>query len=399
MSGVLQGVSLGFALAALPGAVELALLTLAALAPRRGVKGHAANGSGEAIDAPRRLAIVVPAHNEEAGIADCVASLRAAAAPACEVDLVVVADNCTDGTAERARAAGARVLERTDTTRRGKGYALGLGFEDVLKRGVDAVLIIDADSRVSANLLLAVHGAFSTGAQAVQARYDASEEPDAPAGRRLARLAFLGFNGIRPRGRSRLGLSAGLFGNGFALRRDVLAARSFGALSIVEDLEYHLELVERGVCVEFLEDARVEAPLPTTARGTHTQRTRWEGGRLRMAATRLPGLLPKVLRHPRLIEPVLDLMLLPLGLHVLLVLPALVFGPALGRGIAAGFLAVLAVHVLFAWVLGGARRRDLWALAAAPIYVLGKLARMPATLATARGGATWRRTERDQENP
>lgn len=382
-------IALGLVFLGLPGALGLAVLTAAGLLGRR--PPRPAVGPG-----PRRLAVVVPAHNEEHNVASAVASLLAAARPPAELDLIVVADNCSDSTAERARQAGARVLERVDAERRGKGFALAFGFDDALAHGADAVVVVDADSRVGPQFLVELHAAFAAGARAVQGRYEASEESGAPPQRRLARLAFAAFNVLRPRGRARLGLSAGLFGNGFGLEAALLRERPYGALSIVEDLEYHLDLVSRGVRVEYVDGARVEAPLPTSDAGNRTQRTRWEGGRLRMAALHLPRLVLRLPGAPRLVEPALDLLLLPLGLHVLLFLPALVLGPELGRSLAIGFLGLLLVHVGGVWVLLGARRADLLALLVAPFYVLRKLALLPATLGASRARAAWRRTERDR---
>src|SRR3954468_13749647 len=97
--------------------VPLAVLPvegLAALLPRR---------RAAAADGPRpRCAVLVPAHDEEAGIARTLGDLLPQLGPGDR--LVVVADNCADGTAAVARGAGAEVLERTDPDHRGKGYAL-----------------------------------------------------------------------------------------------------------------------------------------------------------------------------------------------------------------------------------------------------------------------------------
>ena len=76
----------------------------------------------------RRFRFVVPAHNESAGIGDTVASLRGVDYPSELFEVVVVADNCQDDTADKARAAGADVMVRNDSEKRGKGYALDHAF-------------------------------------------------------------------------------------------------------------------------------------------------------------------------------------------------------------------------------------------------------------------------------
>src|SRR5690348_8590760 len=94
--------------------------------------------------------VIVPAHNESSIIAHTIASLKKIDWPKDRHRIVIVADNCTDDTAVIARAAGAEVLERHDTTLRGKGYALNYAFKDSAARGwADAVVVIDADAEVS----------------------------------------------------------------------------------------------------------------------------------------------------------------------------------------------------------------------------------------------------------
>src|ERR1700753_3597765 len=100
-----------------------------------------------------RFDIIVPAHNEEAVIVAAVRSLLAVDWPADRFRVVVVADNCTDSTAEIASAAGAHVLSRFDPGRRGKGYALDFAFAASRAEGqADALLVVDADAKVSRNI-------------------------------------------------------------------------------------------------------------------------------------------------------------------------------------------------------------------------------------------------------
>src|SRR5690349_11757077 len=104
-------------LAALPVAFAcsyLALLTL--LSGRRSPPGPVARQPF--------FDIIVPAHNEQAVIAQTVQSLRAIEWPEHRRRIIVVADNCSDDTSKVAHQAGARVLERSHQTDRGKGFAL-----------------------------------------------------------------------------------------------------------------------------------------------------------------------------------------------------------------------------------------------------------------------------------
>jgi len=118
---------LGIALLSLPGTLELLLLTLGGVLPSRRLPETYAN------QAPRHIAVVVPAHNEQACISRCVTNLLSCDKPSGKFSVYVVADNCTDDTAARAEAAGAQVLVRHDEQRRGKGYALDYVFNILLK--------------------------------------------------------------------------------------------------------------------------------------------------------------------------------------------------------------------------------------------------------------------------
>ena len=384
----------------LPGTVELLLLTVGWLLPRR------------RIDGPRfgpieRLTVVIPAHDEEAGLGRTLTGLLSCHRPEAEVELLVVADNCGDRTAEVAREAGAAttrtgfavtVLERVDSERRGKGYALDHAFRTCAERGAeeapDAFLVIDADTRVSPNLFTATTKAFEDGAEAVQVPYH-SGDPERSTRARLQHVALLAFNHLRPTSREHLGVSVGILGNGFGLTAELLERVPYTASSIVEDLEYHLELVRSGACVRFVDDALVAADAPPGEQGARTQRTRWEGGRFRMIADHAPKLAGEVLRgRLRLFEPLLELLLLPLAFHVVLLLVLWLLPTSVGNSYALLALALVAVHVLAAVKVGGGSLSDLKALAVAPFYVAWKLLLLPKIVLTARSSADWSRTER-----
>lgn len=374
-----------------PLVAELLVVTAAALLPSSFVEGCRETGKDEAT--PFRLAVVIPAHNEEVLVGRCVRSILASQPD--NVEVFAVAHNCKDNTALEARRAGARVLELNETSQTGKGCALHHGFSTAMAEGFDAVLVIDADSVVSLNLVEAVRRRFMAGAKALQCRYEIhSEEPNRRA--RLMSLAFLGFNVVRPRGRERLGLSAGLFGNGFGLHRDVLGKIPYEARSTTEDLEYHLMLVHAGIRVAFVDSARVVSEAPASAAGTTTQRARWEGGRLRMMRQWSPRLLAMVLRgHVRLIEALLDLLGLPLAFVVGLLAVSLCVPVEWLRIYAVGSFAVIALHVLVAAASGPDFRGAMKALLTAPLYILWKLWMFPRIWRASRANTPWVRTSRD----
>jgi len=376
------------AVIALPGTLELAQLTLGALLPERPRKA----GPEKTV----RLAVVIPAHDEQDTIGKCLDSLLAVNPPQGSFDIYVVADNCTDRTAAIARGLGVNVLERKDTSRRGKGYALEFAF-NYLRRGYDAFIVLDADSVVPSGFVEPFRLAFSRGAQAVQSVYRVAN-PDQSRATRLMDLSLRAFNQVRPRGRQGWGQSVGLLGNGFALSRETLAKVPYTVNSVVEDLEYHLVLLNAGIKVEFLSGTHVAALMPTGGRASSTQRTRWEGGRLRMIREFAPRLLGRVLAgRLECIEPLLDLMLLPLSFHIVLLALAAAAGTGFTRAAGLAGIAVLIAHLAAAVAVGNSPLRDLRAIATIPLYIFWKITRLPMILAASMRGVAWVRTARTAE--
>lgn len=374
-----------------PGCVELLLLTIGGAFPARRFRRDPGDG-------PRRLAVVIPAYNEEQGIADCVASVLACETGDANVSVVVVADNCEDATADKAREASARVMERVDENLRGKGYALTFAFDQLLEEGVEAILVIDGDTRVAPNLIAEFRRAFADGADGAQCRYYAGN-PDASLRARLMNVSLMAFNILRSRGRDRWRLSVGLLGNGMGFTRETLLAVPFDATSVVEDLEFHIRLVRERRPVRFVDTTSVWADVPAASGAATEQRARWEGGRFRMMADHAPSLVREVIARGRgrLIEPLFELLLLPLSFHVLLLCLTLAVPCAITRLYAALGLGLVGVHVLVGIAVGGGGLKDIAALLTAPFYIVWKLMIVRALARRSRRDAEWVRTEREQD--
>ncbi len=387
---ILHALGLLLLLASLPLSIELLVLSAAASLPIRPV--------ARAVIRRVRLAVIVPAHNEAMLIGRCVQSIVASAEP--DVAIYVIAHNCTDRTAEQARAAGAHVFTLQDNVG-GKGTALEFGFNEALHRGAEAVLVVDADSVVGPGTIAHVAAAFASGVEALQCRYEVANAGASPR-TQLAALAFLGMNVLRPLGRSRLGLSCGIFGNGFGLRAEALARVPYVANSLVEDLEYHLHLIRAGIHVHFLNTVAVYGEMPESSAAAGSQRARWEGGRIRMRRLWTWPLAAQALRGRwRMVEPLLDLLALPLGSEVALLGLALLLGIAsrtfwlIAYGVLGVFL--VAIYLGVAAALGPRPEKSLKALAAAPGYLLWKLLLIAKTRRAARADADWVRTTRNAE--
>lgn len=376
-------------LLSLPGTLELAVLTLAGLLPKR---VRQANSARIII---RKIAVIIPAHNEAAVIARCVKSVAACLQPeGAETETVVVADNCSDATPDIARDGNARVMIRSDLEKRGKGFALRFAFKRLVEEGFHAFLVVDADSVVDSNFLVEVVRLLRSGADAVQTRY-AVLNYDASLRTRFMNIALMAFNILRARARDRMSISVGIFGNGFALSSTTLKAVPYEAFSLVEDLEYHLRIVESGRQVVFADRTEVRADMPASRRGASSQRARWEGGRLRVAIQCIPRLLKSLARGDlRLLEPLMELLLLPLAFQAAILGAAIAipFEPTRIYGLCA--LVVMAIHVVGAVIIGGGDWKDLMTLLIAPVYVAWKIAVAPLILRAARTGTPWVRTAR-----
>jgi len=228
----------------------------------------------------RRFAAVIPAHNEEHTIAPTIRSLVQTEYPREHFDVIVVADNCSDQTAEVSRENGAIVLERQNKELRGKGHALRWCFDQLLSQqgDYDAFIVVDADSIASANFFAVMNDYLEQGARVIQASDLVKPQPGAWSSE-MTRLGFLLYNYVRPLGRRVIGCSVGLRGNGMCFAADVLRTHPWEAYSRAEDLEFGLHLLLHDILVSFAPEASVLATMPQNPQLAESQRVRWEGGR------------------------------------------------------------------------------------------------------------------------
>lgn len=344
--------------------------------------------------------MLVPAHNEEQGIAKTV-SLLVSQLQANDF-VLVIADNCTDATARIAREAGARVVERNDPSRRGKGYALAFGVKSLVDSAPDVVVIVDADCEIAPGGLEQLATLCAAADRPVQADYVMVVPPDASVGARVSAFAFRVRNRLRPRGLAAVGMPCHLAGTGMAFPWEVL--RDAPALDghITEDLMLGLELSLRGKAPIYCRSAHVVSDLAKTSAGQDTQRERWEHGHLSLIRSHLPRLLGGAVAKgkPELLATALDLCVPPLvllGLGVgaagatsLLGVAFGVVGPALLAGVEAGaFVGAIGL----AWKAEGSDLLSARDLTYAPYYVLRKIPSYVRVL-LGRAEQQWRRTER-----
>lgn len=353
-------------------------------------------------DPTTRFVILVPAYNEEQSLPQTLASIRSLDYPAGLVRVHVVADNCSDRTAETARASGATVHERFDKERRGKGYALDWVLRRLEERteAYDACVVVDADSVLSANFLRIMDLRLFRGERVIQGYY-AVRNPERSWSTALRAVALALRHYLRPLGRMGLGGSAGMMGNGMAIAKMVACQHSWGG-SLTEDVAYHAALVLAGECVTFAPDAVVYGDMPESLKTARSQNERWEAGRWEVMRRYGVSLVCEAFRRRSFVtlETAVDLLLPPLsvvaGAAVACLLGAVIAGTPFLNGWALVIVTAIAVHVLCGLILARAPMTLYRALAFAPLLVLWKLA-LWARLVFGRRPETWVRTTRTPE--
>jgi cellulose synthase/poly-beta-1,6-N-acetylglucosamine synthase-like glycosyltransferase len=241
---------------------------------------------------PVRFLVLVPAHDESLVIERCLRAIEGDRRPGDTV--LVVADHCTDSTADLARSLGASVLERGPDDDPGRAAARQAGLEHARALRWDAVLMLDADSIIEPGFFDACEQALGPDVAAVQARSESKR------GRTLATeaaLAAFTLQGITiPRGRDALGVSVRLRGTGMAIRRDVALRHSFQAPAS-EDLFFTLDLLLDGGRCHHVENARLRSAGASTWGAFGGQKLRYEAGRMAAAVTYVPQLLRRAVRQ------------------------------------------------------------------------------------------------------
>ena len=265
-----------------------------------------------------RVAALIPAHNEEQGIAAIVSNVRLQLRT--DDRILVVADNCSDATAEAARIAGAEVCERSNPEQRGKGYALDFGVRYLAVNPPEIVIIIDADCELSEGTIDKLAQAVQLHGQPAQALYLMQVTPNSSPMKKIAALAWMIKNYVRPLGYKRLGLPCHLMGTGMAFSWPIISTAALANGYVVEDLKLGIDLARRGSPAMFCPDAKVISYFPSTDSGEKTQRARWEHGHMHMILITAPGLLMTAIRERKLalLALTLDMCVPPVALLTLL---------------------------------------------------------------------------------
>lgn len=248
----------------------------------------------------RSFVVLIPAHNEEATIRRSIESCQQLEYPIQQFQVVVIADNCTDATAEVARQLGVSCLERTDPDRHGKGHALRWAFDQLSSGSHDAIVVIDSDCSVDREALRALDSCIAEGSLVVQLNHVVAN-PDAGSLCYAARVGqYLEYDfGYAPK--SAFGLWVPLVGTGMAFHRNVLEQFPWASSSVSEDIEYSLLLVRHGINARFVANAAVRHEAESNLQHLVVQRRRWARGTMHFGKRRALGFLVSGLLHGRLL--------------------------------------------------------------------------------------------------
>ncbi len=344
--------------------------------------------------------ILIPAHNEEQVIRNTLNTIIPQLADSDRV--LVIADNCSDSTADIVRELGCDVTERFHETDRGKGFALSHGLEVLTPNPPDVVIIVDADCQVQPGAIARIKAATLQFQKPVQARYLLQSPEGAGIKTKVSEFAVFIKNKIRTKGLSVLGAPIPLLGSGMGfLWRDVTSV-SLASGEIVEDMKLGIELADQGQGSLYDDGAVVLSELPVTEAALAKQRERWEHGHMGMIQKfALPLIKNSLARtNPKLLLFGLDLAVPPLSLLLMFAVGVFLFFAFMqifidlhGLLSAVAWLVFAVISSVFiVWLLAAQHILKPSELIHIPLYVLSKLGVYKGFVEKKQ--TTWNRTDR-----
>lgn len=229
-----------------------------------------------------RYAVVIAARNEENVIGQLLESINGQTYPRELVTTFVVADNCTDRTAEIARAYGAVCYERFNSANRTKGYALQYLFGQISRDyGTDTFegyFVFDADNILNPDYIEKMNNAFDSGEKIITSYRNTKNWED---GCVAASYAIHWMRTVRceNRAKSSLGMACRVQGTGFLFSNE-LVANGWRFVDLTEDRSFCIDAVRRGYRISFQEEAEFYDEQPENLAIAFRQRIRWSKGHL-----------------------------------------------------------------------------------------------------------------------
>jgi cellulose synthase/poly-beta-1,6-N-acetylglucosamine synthase-like glycosyltransferase len=360
--------------------------------------------SAIANDIAPTIAVLIPAHNESKGMIETLASIKSQLTA--HDRLLVVADNCSDDTAEVAKNNGAEVIERQDVSRRGKGYALDFGIQFLANNPREILVIVDADCIVEQGGLkkIAIH--CEQHQKPVQALYLMYNKTEGSLKSKVAEFAWTVKNWVRPLGCLKLGMPCQLMGTGMAFPWQSIKNVDLANGNIVEDMKLGVDFAIANQAPIFFPDTKVWSFFPTVTDVQQGQSKRWEHGHMAMILSEAPAMIAKAIctGNIPLFMMAIDLAIPPLALLVGLVagVALLNFVAMINFGMAEnGFYVIftsfimLFIAVLIAWLGWGRKILSLSSMLFIPIYILLKIPNYFGFIFKRQ--SSWNKTKREHE--
>lgn len=248
-------------------------------------------------DKIKKFGVVICARNEEAVIGNLLESIKRQDYPAESLEIFLVADNCTDKTADVGRSFGARVIERNDTNLIGKGYALDYLFKILLaeKNDCDAYVVFDADNLVDKNFFKEMNINFNRGYKALTS-YRNSKNYGTNWITAGYSLWFLREAKYLNNARMRLGTSCAISGTGFCVSRELIEKNGGWCYhTLTEDVEFSVAMAVDGETIGYSGGSVVYDEQPETFKQSWNQRLRWSKGFYQVFGKYKKGLFKGVL--------------------------------------------------------------------------------------------------------
>ena len=351
----------------------------------------------------KRFAIIIPAYNEELLIERLLKSLLEINYDTSLRQIIVVADNCNDRTAQISTNYPVKVLKRKDRSRLGKGYALNWAFEKLKFDEYDAVLIIDADNTVNTEILLELNRLLNKGEMAIQCCNNVGNREDSW----ITELLYVSrtvSNKLYHYSKYKLGLSSYLMGNGICLTTELIRLVGWKAFTQGEDWEYTAELIRRKIKIAFAVKAKVFHQESKNLKQARSQRLRWASGKFMIIKKLgIPIFFSAIKnREWMMLDSVIPIIFPNFSLNVNLLILAVIiclglpktgiclFLMAISLSCIAGLISVFAVGA----ILAGNYKKTLRASVMAPVFLLWKSAIDIFSITGIYKGKKWIRTER-----
>ena len=245
---------------------------------------------------------IIPAHNEERVVSNLIESLKNQTYDKDLYDIYVIADNCTDNTANVARRAGAIVLERFDPAHKTKGYALQWFLKQKIEENADydAFFVFDADNIVDKDFIVNMNKKLCQGEDVVQGYRDIKNPTDNWITAGYA-LFYWTMHRLYHLARYNVGLSTLLNGTGFMVRFDVVKPDGWQTETLTEDIEFSLKRIIKGKKLGWATDAIVYDEQPTSFKQSWSQRSRWTVGHMQCMKRYTGELFNSVKEHRSLV--------------------------------------------------------------------------------------------------